>query len=53
MLVVAVTGFGQEHDTDAATRAGFDAHVVKLADSRSLARLLSECGSTRIDDAMA
>ena len=42
VLLVALTGFGQEQDKEKATRAGFDAHLTKPADERALA------GSSRI-----
>ena len=41
VLVVALTGFGQEHDKDKATRAGFDAHLTKPADAAALAAVLA------------
>ena len=34
VLLVALTGFGQEQDKEKATRAGFDAHLTKPADGR-------------------
>jgi CheY-like chemotaxis protein len=37
VLLVALTGFGQEQDKEKATRAGFDAHLTKPADERALA----------------
>ena len=36
VLLVALTGFGQEQDKEKATRAGFDAHLTKPADERGL-----------------
>ena len=42
VIVVALTGFGQEQDRDNAFRSGFDAHLTKPADPKELARLLSE-----------
>ena len=42
VIVVALTGFGQEQDRDKAVRSGFDAHLTKPADPKELARLLSE-----------
>ena len=38
---MAVTGFGRAEDRDAAHRAGFDAYLVKPADSAELAKLLA------------
>jgi CheY-like chemotaxis protein len=48
VLIVAVTGYGQTHDKDASARAGFDAHLTKPADSAALAKLLRQCGASRI-----
>ncbi len=42
VVVVALTGFGQEQDRDKAARSGFDAHMTKPAEPKELARLLSE-----------
>ena len=41
-LVVAVSGWGQEQDKQAAARAGFDRHITKPADPDVLARILAE-----------
>ena len=41
VLVVALTGFGQEQDKEKATRAGFDAHLTKPADEAALAGILT------------
>jgi PAS domain S-box-containing protein len=40
LLMVAVTGYGQEEDRHRADEAGFDAHLVKPADLNALKRLL-------------
>ena len=45
LIVVALTGFGQEEDKDNATRAGFSAHLTKPADPATLAKLLQQCSS--------
>ena len=47
VLIVAVTGYGQAHDKEASARAGFDAHLIKPADSSALAKLLTQRGSSR------
>jgi CheY-like chemotaxis protein len=47
VLIVAVTGLGQEEDKDRARRAGFDAHLTKPADPAALARILFRSGSSR------
>ena len=41
VLLVALTGFGQEQDKERATRAGFDAHLTKPADEAALTRMLA------------
>jgi len=41
VVIVALTGFGQEQDKAKATRAGFDAHLTKPADETALARVLA------------
>ncbi len=41
VLLVALTGFGQEQDKEKATRAGFDAHLTKPADGASLAAVFA------------
>ena len=40
MLLVAVTGWGKDEDRRRSREAGFDAHLVKPADSNELLRLL-------------
>ena len=42
VLLVALTGFGQEQDKEKATRAGFDAHLTKPADGAALAGILAD-----------
>ena len=41
IVLVALTGYGQEDDLRAALDAGFDAHLTKPADIRELTRLIS------------
>ena len=41
VLLVALTGFGQEQDKEKATRAGFDAHLTKPADEQALAGIFT------------
>jgi CheY-like chemotaxis protein len=53
VLIVAVTGYGQAHDKEAAARAGFDAHLTKPADSGALAKLLTQRGSSRTHQRMS
>jgi PAS domain S-box-containing protein len=45
MLLVAVTGYGQEQDRRLALEAGFDHHMVKPVDLDKLAAILSTAGS--------
>jgi len=45
LLVVAVTGYGQESDRQRAREAGFDHHLVKPVDLETLRRLLGGAGS--------
>jgi CheY-like chemotaxis protein len=40
VLLVALTGFGQEQDKEKAARAGFDAHLTKPADGTALTGIL-------------
>ncbi|AEG91659.1 hybrid sensor histidine kinase/response regulator [Ramlibacter tataouinensis] len=40
--LVAITGYGQEHDRRGTLAAGFDAHFVKPVDVSQLARLLAD-----------
>jgi signal transduction histidine kinase/ActR/RegA family two-component response regulator len=39
--IVALTGWGQEHDKKRAAEAGFDAHLTKPADPRAIEQLLA------------
>jgi CheY-like chemotaxis protein len=41
VLLVALTGFGQEQDKERATRAGFDVHLTKPADEAALAGMFA------------
>ena len=45
VLIVALTGFGQEQDKEKATRAGFDAHLTKPADGAALAAIVANRSS--------
>jgi CheY-like chemotaxis protein/anti-sigma regulatory factor (Ser/Thr protein kinase) len=40
LRLVAITGWGQQHDRDAAIAAGFDAHLTKPVDPEALTKLL-------------
>jgi PAS domain S-box-containing protein len=44
LLIVALTGWGQDSDRLASREAGFDAHLVKPVDELTLARLLAGYG---------
>jgi CheY-like chemotaxis protein len=41
-VLIAVTGWGQQSDQDAATKAGFDAHMTKPVELDALMQLLQE-----------
>jgi CheY-like chemotaxis protein len=41
VLLVALTGYGQDEDRRRSREAGFDAHLVKPADLAELQRLLT------------
>ncbi len=42
VLLIALTGYGQEADGERALQAGFDRHLIKRADSGELARLIAD-----------
>ena len=42
VILIAATGWGQTHDIDEARRAGFDRHLVKPVNPRTLMALLAE-----------
>jgi CheY-like chemotaxis protein len=42
VMLVAVTGWGAEHDVERAFAAGFDFHITKPADPRDLIALIEE-----------
>jgi CheY-like chemotaxis protein len=45
VVVVALTGFGQQQDKERTAQYGFDAHLTKPADPTALEKLLRQCGS--------
>jgi len=47
LVLVAVTGWGQERDRDRSLTAGFDAHVVKPVDHAALLRQMAEIAARR------
>ncbi|HEY0844459.1 MAG TPA: ATP-binding protein [Noviherbaspirillum sp.] len=47
-LMVAVTGYGQVQDRNAAVEAGFDHHIIKPADPENLATLLRSYQAARM-----
>jgi signal transduction histidine kinase/ActR/RegA family two-component response regulator len=47
MLIVAVTGWGQDKDRQDSARAGFDDHLVKPVDPASLDALIQRLGRAR------
>jgi signal transduction histidine kinase len=50
-FLVAVTGYGSPDDQARATKAGFDAHIVKPIDSKALFNLLAHAGAARAEHA--
>lgn len=46
VLLIALTGWGQDADRHRATDAGFDAHLVKPADQRTLNKLIARLTPT-------
>jgi CheY-like chemotaxis protein len=46
MVIVALTGWGQEHDKQRALEAGFDAHLTKPVDLAAFEDLLAGASST-------
>ena len=47
MVIVALTGWGEEEDRRQATQAGFDGHLVKPVDHNALNAIMASHGSTR------
>ena len=48
MIMIAVTGWGQEEDRRRSREAGFDGHLVKPVDLDELMRLLDDVASSRL-----
>lgn len=46
IVLVAMTGYGQEEDRRRSTEAGFDYHLVKPADPQKLEAILAQIGKT-------
>ena len=46
MVLVAVTGWGQEEDRRRSQEAGFNGHMVKPVDLAALTKVLAEFGAT-------
>jgi len=46
MVVVAVTGWGQDEDRERSSEAGFDHHLVKPVDQATLAEILASVTSS-------
>jgi CheY-like chemotaxis protein len=44
MILVALTGWGQEEDRNRSREAGFNAHVVKPVDHDELVKIIAELG---------
>ena len=49
MVLVAVTGWGQEEDREKSTAAGFNGHLVKPVDLDALAKLMRQSAHKRSD----
>ena len=47
IVLVALTGWGQEQDKERAREAGFDHHLTKPAEPEMLERLIGECSDRR------
>ncbi len=47
MVLVALTGWGQEEDRQKSKEAGFNAHMVKPVDLAALMKLLADCSRRR------
>ena len=47
ILLVALTGWGQEQDKERAREAGFDHHLTKPAEPELMERLMKECADRR------
>ena len=45
VLLIAVTGYGQDEDKQQALNAGFDYHLIKPVDINEVKRLLIELGT--------
>ncbi|MGH8512784.1 MAG: response regulator, partial [Gammaproteobacteria bacterium] len=45
MVLVALTGWGQDNDRQKSKEAGFDGHLVKPVDHAALTKLLAELGA--------
>jgi signal transduction histidine kinase/ActR/RegA family two-component response regulator len=46
VMVVALTGFGQNEDKERAMAAGFSAHLTKPADPEALGKILRQCSAS-------
>jgi CheY-like chemotaxis protein len=47
MVLVALTGWGQDEDRRKSKEAGFDLHLIKPVDHRNLTKLLADLQSAR------
>ena len=48
MILVAVTGWGQESDKRKSEEVGFDRHMVKPVDPQALMKLLAELNDVKL-----
>jgi PAS domain S-box-containing protein len=51
MVLIAVTGWGQEKDRDRSREAGFDAHLLKPVDYSELSKLIASVSTSASTDA--
>jgi signal transduction histidine kinase/ActR/RegA family two-component response regulator len=49
LMMVALTGWGQDEDRHRSAEAGFDAHLVKPVDHDALVKLLQSVSETRVE----
>ena len=47
MVLIALTGYGQESDRERSRRAGFNHHFVKPTNPRTLCDVLHRCAISR------
>jgi CheY-like chemotaxis protein len=53
LVLIAITGWGQEEDRRASREAGFDAHLVKPVIHSELVKLIASCISLPVEERMS